>query len=203
VDGFLSSHHRDRIVLSWSLNSAVVASKEEHGAPSIRKRLEAAKRCQEEGYILGFHFDPLIEHANWRGGYEKTIEWLDHYIDPKRVIWMSLGCLRFMPSLKRIIREKRPKSHILDGEFIVGLDGKMRYFKPIRIDMYGALAEMLEQWFGNQGLYLCMESDDVWRQALGWSPKNSEGLTQYLDERVIHVFGSSPGKEAPLDGAIQ
>lgn len=197
VDGFLSSHHRDRVVLSWSLNSAAIVSEEEHGAPSIRKRLEAAKRCQEEGYILGFHFDPLIDHPHWREGYKKTIEWLDHYIDPKGVIWISMGCLRFMPSLKQIIREKHPKSHILDGEFIMGLDGKMRYFKPIRIDMYGALAELLRQWFGNQGLYLCMESDDIWRQALGWSPLNNEGLSIYLDQRVIHLCGPPGQRKAP------
>ena len=90
----------------------------------------------------------------------------------------------------------------LDGEFILGNDGKMRYFKPIRIEMYGALAEMLQHWFGNEGLYLCMESDDIWQQALGWSPRNSEGLSKYLDERVIHVFGQPEEKEA-LDGPIR
>jgi spore photoproduct lyase len=189
VEGFRISPYRDRVIVSWSLNSAFVAAQEEHGAPTLRKRLEAAKACQDEGYVVGFHFDPLIEHPHWREDYKKTIGLLDQYIDPKRVIWISLGCLRFVPSLKGIIREKHPGTHILDGEFINGLDGKIRYFKPIRIEMYSVLAEIIQPWYGDQGLYLCMESDDVWKQALGWSPGNSKGLARYLDKRVIHMFG--------------
>ena len=189
IEGLLSSTHRDRIVVSWSLNSPAIASREEHGAPSIRKRLEAARACQREGYLLGFHFDPLIEHPSWKEEYGRTIDLLDHYIDPAKVIWISLGCLRYIPSLKQVIRRRFPESHILDGEFIPGLDGKMRYIKPVRIEMYGFLKERLAQWGMRSGVYLCMESGDVWQKGLGWSPGSSEGLSQYLDNRAQMVFG--------------
>jgi len=189
IEGLLSSQHRDRIIVSWSLNSPHISSREEKGAPSLEKRLRAAKRCQEEGYTLGFHFDPLIEHPNWREGYARTLEMMDSFINPKGIIWVSLGCLRYIPVLKTIIRKRHPDTHILDGEFIPGLDGKMRYFKPIRIDIYSFMTEMLEKWHQNLGIYLCMESDEVWFKGLGWSPKDSEGLCQFLDGRVREVFG--------------
>jgi len=187
VEGLLSSPFRERIVVSWSLNSPTIASQEEHGAPSIKKRLEAARACQREGYILGFHFDPLIEHPLWREGYAKTLELLDRYIDPKGIIWISLGGLRYMPSLKKVIRSRFPRTHILDGEFVPGLDGKMRYIKPIRIEMYAFMEAKLAQW-GAGGIYLCMESSDVWQRSLGWSPGSSEGLSQYLDDRAEQLF---------------
>ena len=38
IEGLLSSPHRDRLVVSWSLNSPFIATQEEHGAPSIKKR---------------------------------------------------------------------------------------------------------------------------------------------------------------------
>jgi spore photoproduct lyase len=82
IEGLLSSTHRDRIVVSWSLNSPSIAATEEHGAPSIRKRLEAARICQREGYTLGFHFDPLIEHPSWREQYARTVDLLDRFVDP-------------------------------------------------------------------------------------------------------------------------
>ena len=52
IEGLLRSQYRDRIIVSWSLNSQYIASREEHGAPSIEKRLKCAKACQEEGYVL-------------------------------------------------------------------------------------------------------------------------------------------------------
>ena len=193
VDGVLSTPFRDRIIVSWSLNSPHVTDREEHGAPSLKARLEAARRCQSEGFVVGFHFDPLIPHALWRQGYESTVELMDKYLNPKGIIWISLGSFRFMPPLKPLIRKRHPSTCVLDGEFIVGLDGKMRYFKPIRAELYAFMREQLERWYPDPGLYLCMESDDVWRRSMGWSPGDSEGLCSYLDGRVETLFGRPQG----------
>lgn len=188
IKGVLDSPQRDRIIISWSLNSPYITSREENGAPSLEKRLQAAKKCQGEGYIIGFHFDPLIYYPNWKEGYKKTIEMMDRYIDPRGIIWISLGCLRYMPNLKYIIRRRHPGTHILNGEFIRALDGKMRYFKPIRMEMYSFIKENIEKWSANTGNYLCMESDEIWRKSLGWSPGDSEGLSDFLDNRVREIF---------------
>ncbi|MBN1277152.1 MAG: DNA photolyase [Deltaproteobacteria bacterium] len=189
INRVLASKSRDRIVVSWSLNSPYISSREEIRAPGIKDRLEAARKCQSEGFVLGFHFDPLIIHPGWRDGYLKTLDLMDKYIDPKGIIWISLGSFRYMPALKRIVRKRHPGTIILDGEFIQGLDGKMRYFKPIRIDIYSFIKEHLNEWHPNLGLYLCMESDDVWHESIGWSPGNSQGLKHYLDVRTIELFG--------------
>ena len=181
--------HRDRIVVSWSLNSPLVTSREEHNAAPLKKRLKAAKQCQAEGFILGFHFDPLIAHPKWKEGYMRTLDVMYEYIEPKGIIWISLGSFRFMPGLKSIIRRRHPNSRVLDGEFVRGLDGKMRYFKPIRMELYSFMREQLEKWVPNSGLYLCMESDDVWEKVMGWSPRHSIGLKSYLDSRVVEIFG--------------
>lgn len=189
IDGLLRASERDRIVVSWSLNNSFVSTKEEHGAPSVRKRLDAARRCQREGFVVGFHFDPLVAHPGWRDDYRRAVDLLETMIDPDRVIWISMGALRFMPALKQVIRDRHPETRILDGEFIQGLDGKMRYFKPIRIEMYNAVSGMLIDWHREPGLYLCMESDEVWKESMGWSPGSSEGLSSFLDSRAIRFFG--------------
>jgi len=188
INGLFSSSYRERIVVSWSMNSIAISAKEEHGATSIIKRLKAAKRCQEEGYIISFHFDPLIYFKDWKNGYLKTIELIDKYINLKKVIWISMGCIRYIPALKFIIRKRHHDTHILDGEFITGLDGKMRYFKPIRIEMYSFMKEFLDKLENNLGLYLCMESPEIWLKSFGWSPENSNGLSDYLNKRVNKLY---------------
>lgn len=189
VEGVLASRERRGVVVSWSLNSPSITAGEERGAPSIRKRLQAARRCQEEGLVVGFHFDPLIYYAGWKEGYLRTLDMLDQYVEPGLIIWISLGCMRYLPALKPIIRRRHPRSVVLDGEFIPGLDGKMRYFKPIRTEMYGFMAEHLGKWCSSLGLYLCMESGDVWQDALGWMPEDSAALAEFLDGRALSFFG--------------
>jgi spore photoproduct lyase len=188
IEGLISSPYRDRIIVSWSLNSQLISATEEKGAATLKQRLEAAKRCQAEGFVVSFHFDPLIPHKGWREGYLRTIDLMDRYLKPEGIIWVSMGSLRFMPDLKPIIRKRHPETAILDGEFITGLDGKVRYFKPIRIALYDFMRQNLEKWHADSGLYLCMESDEIWRKSMGWSPKDSNGLKGYLDDRVRRIF---------------
>lgn len=187
--GLLESEYRDRIIVSWSLNSPFISQREEHRAASLAKRLECARECQSAGFTIGFHFDPLILHRDWMDEYKRTVDLMDKYIEPEGIIWISLGSFRFMPALKPIIRRRHPETSVLDGEFVLGLDGKMRYFKPIRMELYSFLRELLCQWHPDLGLYLCMESDEVWQASMGWTPETSEGLRIYLDERVRKFFG--------------
>lgn len=184
----LESTCRDRIIVSWSLNSPFICATEEHGAAALKKRLEAARECRAAGFTLGFHFDPMIPHRDWKDGYRRTVDLLDRYIEPGGIIWISMGSFRFMPALKPIIRRRHRDTCVLDGEFIKGLDGKMRYFKPIRIELYSFLRELLSQWHPDLGLYLCMESHEVWLESMSWSPETTEGLCGYLDQRVRKFF---------------
>jgi spore photoproduct lyase len=56
------------------------------------------------------------------------------------------------------------------------------------MEMYQFMGEMLKKWHKGLGIYLCMESEEIWRKSQGWSPGNSEGLSLYLDERVRKAF---------------
>ncbi len=188
IQGLISSPYRDRIIVSWSLNSPLISATEEKGAATLKQRLEAARQCQGEGFAVSFHFDPLIPHKDWREGYLRTIDLMDRYLKTTGIIWISMGSLRFMPDLKPIIYKRHPKTAILDGEFITGLDGKVRYFKPIRIELYQFMRQNLEKWHADAGLYLCMESDEIWRKSMGWSPEDSNGLKGFLDGRVRRIF---------------
>jgi len=189
IDKLLALRDRDQIIVSWSLNSATITATEEHGAASIRKRLEAAQRCQSDGFMVAFHFDPLIPHRDWQDDYLRTLDLMDRYVDSARIIWISMGSFRFMPQLKSIILRRHPHTSVLDGEFVRGLDGKMRYFKPIRMELYRFMREHLEVWHNDLGLYLCMESDEIWRKTMGWTPGDTDGLSGFLDGRVKRFFG--------------
>lgn len=193
IQNLIGLDHNGRAITAWSLNSEHVQRSEEPRSATLEERLIAARRCADLGYFLAFHFDPLLEYPEWRSGYGEILDRLFDAVDPARIVWISLGAFRFMPGLKRIIRERHPRSRIPYGEFIRGLDGKMRYFRDIRVELYGSMAERIRQADPSLCLYLCMEGKDIWTEALGFSPDARGGLSAMLDEAVKKKMKVGPG----------
>lgn len=189
IENLRDLDHRGRTLVAWSLNAPAIRKHEEPKASTIGERLGAARQCADWGYSLAFHFDPLIEHPGWREGYAETVDRLFDAIDASRIVWISLGCLRFMPALKPIIQARHPRSRILSSEFVRGLDGKMRYFRDIRAEMYAFMVERIRRAAPDCCVYLCMEGRDLWHEAFGFSPEERGGLPAMLDEAVRRRMG--------------
>ena len=185
--------HNRKTIVAWSLNSDLIIQKEERRTASLSERLHAAQQCESWGYPLGFHFDPLIIYDGCDVDYKRVIQQLFARISPENIVWISIGALRFMPSLKPIVERRFPKSKIMYGEFIPGLDGKMRYFKPIRIDLYGKLVSWIREYAPHVRLYFCMEDNDVWKKSMGFIPSDLGGLPKMLDESAIEICGLCSG----------
>ncbi len=184
VNQILNLNHCGRTVISWSLNPHSLIEAEEIGTSSLEERIEAARKCQERYYPLGFHFDPIIHYEGWENDYKQTISFLFSRIDPKRVIWVSLGGFRYPPGLKPIVKERFPKTRIFLGELFPGKDDKYRYLKEIRVEMYRKIKGWLRDIDPDLFVYLCMESKEVWEEVYGWAPENSSHLNRLFEERV-------------------
>jgi spore photoproduct lyase len=153
--------HRGHTVVAWSMNSRRICSTEEHDAPDLDKRLAAALKCQEWGYKLAFHFDPIIYYESWEDEYREVVRELFRSVDPDRVAWVSLGALRFTPHLQEFVRRRFPASKVTYGEFVPGHHGKLRYFRPIREEMYRKMKSWIKAEAPQVFVYLCMESRAV------------------------------------------
>lgn len=170
VESLLALNPKGRVVVAWSMNPARVIDSEEHHTASFHERLAAARRCQDAGYRLGFHFDPMIEYEGWQADYQAMLEEIFATIDWRRLSWLSLGVLRETPGLKRRMRERYPQSRLLTGEQVLCPDGKMRYFQPLRVEMYRNMVQWIRRHAPTVKVYLCMESREVWEQVFGFAP---------------------------------
>lgn len=178
INNLLDVNHGGRTVVAWSLNPQTIIDKEEPGSASLTERLEAARKCQEAGYKIGFHFDPLIHYGDWEEDYRSVVDDIFECIRPQEIVWMSLGTFRFPASLKPIIKDRFPRSKIIYEEFVPGQDGKMRYLKPLRIEMYSKMLSWIRAHDPRIFVYLCMESTDVWQKVFGWTPKTTADLAR-------------------------
>ena len=185
IENLKGVNHNGKTIVAWSLNSEEIMQKEEIRAASLIERLEAARTVSEWGYQLAFHFDPIVFYDDWQDGYRKTIEMIFKYVDPKSISWISLGALRFLPKLKDIGNKRFSHTKIFFQEFIEGLDGKSRYFRPNRVKMYQYIYNLLaEKADSRTCIYFCMESDEIWQDVMGFSPEDKGGLGVMLDKSV-------------------
>jgi spore photoproduct lyase len=181
VDQLEGLEHGGHTVLAWSLNSPPIMAAEEFRTASLEQRLQAAALCASWGYKLAFHFDPLIYHPGWQQGYAETITRLFDIVPADKIVWISMGALRFLPALRGIALSRFPHSRFFHEEFIMGLDGKFRYFRGLRVEMYKFILEKLRRRAAERTcIYLCMESDEIWRES-GFGGGESSDLPEALD----------------------
>jgi spore photoproduct lyase len=176
VEGLLAIDPKDRVVVAWSMNPQRIIDSDEHGTASLEERLAAARRCQNAGYRLGFHFDPMIEYPGWEKDYEELVEQTCAAVDWRRIAWLSMGVLRTTPDLKRTMRGRFPRSRLITGEQVLCPDGKLRYFQPLRVAMYRKMLAWIRRAAPTVKVYLCMESREVWQQVFGFAPSCEKEL---------------------------
>ncbi|MDD9304909.1 MAG: DNA photolyase [Desulfobacter sp.] len=181
VDSLLDLDHNSKTILSWSLNTPKIIQEQERGTSGLSARLATAKKAAQKGYKLAFHFDPIILYPGCEEEYERVISSIFTHVTQEDIVWISIGTFRFMPQLKSIIESRFPDSTIPYGEFILGLDNKMRYFKPLRIKLYQRLAKLFKEIAPKVMVYFCMEDQEVWEKTFGYFPGKPGELGHLLD----------------------
>lgn len=186
VDHLLQVEPKGGTVIAFSLNPQEVIDREEGWAASLKSRLSAAERASRAGYGLAFHFDPIIRVSRWQELYEGVVRALRRFRE-RDVAWVSLGTVRFTKSLKEKI-DDRP---YLYDEFFPSRDGKLRYLQKERVAVYRRMRELIDEHLGAP-VYMCMESEAVWRRSFGGMPAE---LSQAQAELFRWPAGVATGEE--------
>ncbi len=187
VEPLMEYHPRGRVILSFSVNAAAIVRQEERGSASLARRLEAAARAVRSGYGIGFHFDPIIPIPDWEIEYCRTVDHIFDTVDPSSIIWISLGVLRFAPELKRAAVARFGKIRYFHDAFLTAGDGKSRLIADRRIEIYRPIIDRIRFHAPHTAIYLCMESEYVWRKAMGIMMKSDDDLTVYLDNAAKKI----------------
>lgn len=161
---------RGHVVVAWSMNPPEIIDREEHRTARFRERIAAARLLTDEGFDVAFHFDPMIYCEGWEKLYEHAATELLSAIPHHKIKWISIGGLRYQPQLKTMALKRRPDTTLFMDETAPGSDGKVRYLRGNRTEMFAALNSMIKKQAPGVYTYLCMESMPVWEKALGRLP---------------------------------
>jgi len=187
IENLLDLNHRGKTSIAWSLNPPEIAVTEELYTATPEERLKAAAVCAEYGYPIAFHFDPLIDYPGWEDGYHELVKSLFENVSPERVSWISLGALRMTPELHENMRKRFPLSRLPFGELLPSSDGKLRYFKTIRLTMYRKMIKWIEEYGGEVPVYLCMERPELWKRVFRHKPPEWSVINQQLVRRMLDM----------------
>jgi len=190
VEHLLNIREKGNTVLAWTLNTNHNIDRYETDTATLEERLSAAQKAQKAGYFTAFHFDPVIKYDNFLDDYFEVIDIMQKSIQPEGVLWISLGCFRYSPGFKDIIKHKYPHERITVAEMFPGVDGKLRYLTGDRIDIFKKISGRLKKIFPYTFIYLCMEDAYVWNEVFGVTYHVSEDLEKALSEHLCNILKS-------------
>ncbi|MBS1259158.1 MAG: Spore photoproduct lyase [Candidatus Scalindua arabica] len=162
IENLLTIQGTNNIVISWTFSPQLIIDAYEHKTPSLEERVRAAGKVQGAGYNVGICLDPIILCEDWFNNYRSMLEMIFDRLDIAKIKFVSLGGFRYLPSLTRVIRDRNPETNLLLGEFVPCVDGKYRYFRPIRVEVYREIGKAIREITGDVKMSLCMETPEVW-----------------------------------------
>lgn len=164
----LTEKEKRKIVIAFSVSPQKLIDKYEPGTSSLEERVRAAEAANAAGFKLAFHFDPMFNIDDFEAEYKSCVDSIYKGIEKGSVYWISMGGVRFMERYFKTFAGSDEYSFLLD-EFVECPDAKMRYFYPIRKEMYQKLLKFIRRHDDMVYVYLCMESARMWKDVMGRS----------------------------------
>jgi spore photoproduct lyase len=109
-------------------------------------------------------------------------------VETNKILWISMGCFRYAPGFKEILREINPQEILTVQEMFPGPDGKYRYLKSKRIEIYTAIKDCIESYTKGPFIYLCMETADMWRAVFNRPYQSSEDIQHDMMSRLAALL---------------
>ena len=183
---WIKDEHPLNLIPTWSLNAKTIVDKEEHNTASLIGRIKAAEKAINEGYFSGFHIHPMVYFDGYKTEYRDLVHMLTDYIDPKKILMVSIGTLTFTKNVLKKIRLRNFKTKITCMP-LSEIAGKYSYPNETKKEMFSYLYSLFPQnWKDNVFFYLCMEDSSLWQPCLN---KSYASNSEFEEDMKKQYFG--------------
>jgi len=183
VGNLLGLSHGGHTVVSWSVNPEAVCRDFEAGAPSLARRLAAARRCQEAGYPIRFIIMPMLPVEGWQQHYSQLVEAIFAATSPQRI---TLGGICSYGTALRLTAQALGGDNVVarhlalhrgrgvsapraGGGAPAHSDGRRRFPRELRAAMYRHVLGEIRRRAPSLPVGLCLEDPQLWH-ACGLDP---------------------------------
>jgi len=162
VENLLDLDHAGRTILSWTVNAPEVTRGFERNTPDIMARIDAMRRCAQAGYAVRAVVMPIIPMADWREAYARFMATLLESVPLSRI---TLGSICSYPQAQRLMELKlgkeNPVSSLLGRGPAQSDDGRLRFSRSTREEVYRYLVECIRRERPDLGIGLCLEDEPM------------------------------------------
>jgi len=160
VENLLDLDHAGQTILSWTVNAPEIVKRFETNTPAIVDRIDAMRRCAEVGYPVRAVLMPIIPVDDWRDTYGRFLLTL---LDSVPLSRMTLGSICSCSQAQRLMELKLGRenaiSTLLDRGSAKSDDGRLRFGKSTREEVYRYLIGCIRQKRPNLEIGLCLEDE--------------------------------------------
>jgi len=161
IKNLLEMPSKNQVIISYSLNASSVARRWEKKAPSVMRRLDAARQLEDAGYEIRIRIDPIVPIDDWQKHYIKLLDEIFSRFKPSRI---TLGSLRGLQSTI---------NNTNDRSWVNFLKENSNWGKKIdfttRFNIYKTMLEHLKNNLGYTDVALCKETVAMWKKLkLNW-----------------------------------
>ncbi len=171
VDFLLDLEHRGHTILQWSISGRTQTEAFEEKTASMEARIEAARRCQEAGYIVRFRFSPIIPVENWREENAELIRLIFERTKPDVISlcafgWMDVDdareCLDFSLLDDEYVRAMAAAAPFIRARGYTSGGGRPMPHDA-RVAMFDFVVDEIQRASPNTVIALCLETEEMWR----------------------------------------
>jgi spore photoproduct lyase len=126
----------------------------EHKAPTIEKRLDAMCKLQEQGWLLGLRFDPVIFQSGWQQQYQQLFEQVFSRIKLDLLHSVNLGAFRLPEQYFKKTHKLYPEEKLFAGP-LEKTNGMISYRPQLEQEMLDFCKEDLLRYIPESKLFPC------------------------------------------------
>lgn len=154
VRSLLNREPFSRCIVAFSLNPDEIATKVEAKAPSVQRRLDALGKLQEQGWLIGLRFDPMIYQTGYQQQYQQLFEQVFSIINRDQLHSVSLGAFRLPEKFFKKVQKLYPDERLFASP-IENQHGMISYRQELEQEMMHYCTEQLLRYIPESKFFPC------------------------------------------------
>ena len=142
VERLLSLNHRQRILLSWTLNPPEVARVFEVGSPPVEERIAAMQRCAEAGYRLRASIMPVIPLGDWELSY---LDFVARVLEQVPLERLALGGITMDERTRHLLELRMGTGNVISAHLRECSDGQWHYSPALCRDLFQQISRLAKR----------------------------------------------------------